>query len=106
MRPARRTLLAGAARVREAFIRDVEATDLDAAPADLPQGPRPAYQLADCRAVLLHVIEELAQKWGELLDHGRIVERGTHDELLAAHGLYASLYTTQFEGEGDPVEVG
>ncbi|WP_343281985.1 DUF664 domain-containing protein [Micrococcus sp. 2A] len=60
------TLLAEAARVREAFIRDVEATDLDAAPADLPQGPRPAYQLADCRAVLLHVIEELAQHLGHL----------------------------------------
>lgn len=41
-----------------------------------------------------------------VVDEGRVVERGTHDELLAAHGLYASLYTTQFEGEGDPVEVG
>jgi ATP-binding cassette subfamily B protein len=32
-----------------------------------------------------------------VLDDGRIRERGTHDELLAAGGLYAELYATQFE---------
>jgi ATP-binding cassette subfamily B protein len=31
-----------------------------------------------------------------VLDHGRIVERGTHDALLAQNGLYAGLYETQF----------
>ena len=29
-----------------------------------------------------------------VLDDGRIVERGTHDDLLAAGGLYADLYRT------------
>src|SRR4029077_11445193 len=27
-----------------------------------------------------------------VLEHGRVVEQGTHDELLAAQGLYMSLY--------------
>ncbi len=31
-----------------------------------------------------------------VVDSGRIVERGTHDELLAAGGLYSELYRTQF----------
>jgi ATP-binding cassette subfamily B protein len=33
-----------------------------------------------------------------VVDRGRIVERGTHDELLARGGLYARLYQQQFRG--------
>ena len=34
-----------------------------------------------------------------VVDGGRIVERGRHHELLAANGLYADLYRTQFAEE-------
>ncbi len=34
-----------------------------------------------------------------VIDKGRIVERGRHDELVAAGGLYAELYQTQLGGD-------
>jgi ATP-binding cassette subfamily B protein len=37
-----------------------------------------------------------------MMEHGRIVERGTHTELLAAKGRYAELYHSQFAGRAVP----
>lgn len=34
-----------------------------------------------------------------VLDHGRIIERGTHDDLIKQHGQYYQLYTGAFELE-------
>jgi ATP-binding cassette subfamily B protein len=34
-----------------------------------------------------------------VVDQGRITQRGSHEELLAAGGLYADLYHTQFAGQ-------
>jgi ABC-type multidrug transport system fused ATPase/permease subunit len=30
------------------------------------------------------------------MDHGRIIEQGTHDDLVARNGFYADLYNSQF----------
>ncbi len=34
-----------------------------------------------------------------VIDHGGIVEQGTHDELLAQRGFYHRLYVSQFKGQ-------
>jgi subfamily B ATP-binding cassette protein MsbA len=31
-----------------------------------------------------------------VMEHGRVIEQGTHDELLAKGGMYANLYRLQF----------
>ena len=32
-----------------------------------------------------------------VLEHGEIIERGSHDDLIAQQGKYYQLYTGQFE---------
>jgi ATP-binding cassette subfamily B protein len=39
-----------------------------------------------------------------VIDDGRVVEHGTHAELMAANGLYAELYHTQFADQ-EPLET-
>jgi ATP-binding cassette subfamily B protein len=31
-----------------------------------------------------------------VINHGQVIEQGTHSQLLAQHGFYQNLYTSQF----------
>src|ERR1043166_2022417 len=56
---------------------------------------RTSFVVAHRLSTIRHADQVLALKDGE------IVERGTHDELLAARGFYYELYNSQFRREAD-----
>jgi ATP-binding cassette subfamily B protein/subfamily B ATP-binding cassette protein MsbA len=39
-----------------------------------------------------------------LMEDGRVIERGTHDELMAARGVYYDMVLRQMESHGEPAE--
>ena len=86
---------------------------LDEATAHLDSESEAAVQKALATALLGRTSLVIAHRLSTVreadlilvLDHGRIVERGRHDELLAAGGLYAELYRIQFERQ-EPFERG
>ncbi|MNJ74156.1 putative ABC transporter ATP-binding protein [compost metagenome] len=41
-----------------------------------------------------------------VMNHGSVIEQGTHEELLAQDGFYADLYNSQFSKGGFDLEVG
>ena len=93
------------------LLKDPGVVVLDEATAHLDAGSEAAVQaalataLADRTSIVIahrlatvRAADEIA-----VIDGGRVVERGTHDELVAAGGLYAALSRTQF---ADVREVG
>lgn len=82
---------------------------LDEATAHLDSESESAIQYALDRAltgrtsiVIAHRLSTVREADRILVvDHGRIVEEGRHDTLLAKGGLYAELYRTQFQGQGE-----
>lgn len=82
---------------------------LDEATAHLDSESEAAVQRALARAlrgrtslVIAHRLSTVRDANQILVvDDGRIVEQGRHDELLAANGLYAELYRVQFQGQED-----
>ncbi len=63
------------------------------------RGPGPCFPL------LIVVYREIAHRLSTVrgsdailvLEHGRIVERGNHEQLMAEKGRYYQLYTGKFE---------
>ena len=86
---------------------------LDEATASLDSASEAAVQqaldeaLADRTAlVIAHRLSTVrAADMILVVEDGRIVERGTHDQLLARRGRYTELYETQFGGEKDSEDV-
>ena len=60
---------------------------------------RTSFVIAHRLSTIRHADQVLA------LDDGRIVERGTHEELLAARGFYYDLYMSQFRRDLDFAEA-
>ena len=63
-------------------------------------GPRPAGKRSDACGRRLSTIR--AANAILVIDDGRVVERGTHAELLAAQGRHARRYRTQFAQGTEP----
>jgi ABC-type multidrug transport system fused ATPase/permease subunit len=86
---------------------------LDEATASLDSGSEAAVQQALAEAlsgrtsiVIAHRLSTVrAADMILVVEDGGIVERGTHDQLMACGGRYAELYDTQFGNQPDPEDV-
>jgi subfamily B ATP-binding cassette protein MsbA len=107
----RGTLLSGGQRQRiaiaRALLRDPPILILDEATSALDTESERLVQQAIERLMLQRTVLVIAHRLATVrhadeivvLEAGRVVQRGSHDELLRSGGLYRRLYDLQFRGE-------
>ncbi len=92
------------------LLKAPEVVVLDEATAHLDSESEAAVQKALATALMGRTSLVIAHRLSTVreadmilvLDHGRIVQRGRHDELIGAGGLYAELYRIQFKRQEPP----
>jgi ATP-binding cassette subfamily B protein len=92
------------------LLKDPAVVVLDEATAHLDGSSERAVQVALANALADRTSVVIAHRLATIraadeiavVSGGQIVERGTHDQLVAAGGLYAELSRTQFAAESDP----
>lgn len=92
--------------IARAFVADPKVLILDEATSSVDTRTEKAIQDAMQRIMKDRTSIVIAHRLSTIrdsdeiivMDHGRIVERGNHEELLACRGRYYELYMTQYAG--------
>ncbi|MEP6910009.1 MAG: ABC transporter ATP-binding protein [Actinomycetota bacterium] len=99
--------------IARAFLKDAPILILDEPTSSIDSGTESVILDALARLVLGRTTITIAHRLGTIrgadpivvIDHGEIVERGTHAELLALDGVYSRMYEAQVADDRSHVET-